>query len=182
MIHSPFLTSLFIWVGIAFCIIQSAMFSGLNLAIFSVSKLRLWLCENSGARRAGRNIWKKLRIIESNRAARAMCGTLLENYIFHISPMYEFLHSQGWRSKRPGEIAMPSACLACGRIPTSPYPRSSGATLPSTCFSPCCRIPSSLALERLPFRHSSSRSSVRLFPKLIFRDMPSAWRHGSHLC
>ena len=54
-----------------------------------------WLCENSGARRAGRNIWKKLRIIESNRAARAMCGTLVENYIFYISPMYEFLHSQG---------------------------------------------------------------------------------------
>jgi len=41
MIHSPFATSLFIWVGIAFCIIQSAIFSGLNLAIFSVSKLRL---------------------------------------------------------------------------------------------------------------------------------------------
>ena len=36
-----------------------------------------------------------MRIIESNRAARAMCGTLLENYIFYISPMYEFLHSQG---------------------------------------------------------------------------------------
>jgi hypothetical protein len=41
MIHSPFVTSLSIWVGIAFCIIQSAIFSGLNLAIFSVSKLRL---------------------------------------------------------------------------------------------------------------------------------------------
>jgi CBS domain containing-hemolysin-like protein len=41
MIHSPFVTSLFIWIGIAFCIIQSAIFSGLNLAIFSVSKLRL---------------------------------------------------------------------------------------------------------------------------------------------
>src|SRR5437660_12374480 len=41
MIHSPFVTSLFIWVGIAFCIIQSAILSGLNLAIFSVSKLRL---------------------------------------------------------------------------------------------------------------------------------------------
>ncbi len=41
MIHSPFVTSLFIWVGIAFCIIQSAIFSGLNLAIFSISKLRL---------------------------------------------------------------------------------------------------------------------------------------------
>jgi metal transporter CNNM len=41
MIHSPFVTSLFIWIAIAFCIIQSAIFSGLNLAIFSVSKLRL---------------------------------------------------------------------------------------------------------------------------------------------
>ncbi len=41
MIHSPFVTSIFIWVGIAFCIIQSAIFSGLNLAIFSISKLRL---------------------------------------------------------------------------------------------------------------------------------------------
>jgi hypothetical protein len=54
-----------------------------------------WLCENSSARRAGRNISKKLRIMESNDAARAMFDTLLENCIFYISPMYEFLHSQG---------------------------------------------------------------------------------------
>ena len=32
---------LFIWIGIIVCISQSAMFSGLNLAFFSVSKLRL---------------------------------------------------------------------------------------------------------------------------------------------
>ena len=30
-----------IWIGIIFCVSQSAMFSGLNLAFFSVSKLRL---------------------------------------------------------------------------------------------------------------------------------------------
>ena len=30
-----------IWIGILFCISQSAMFSGLNLAFFSISKLRL---------------------------------------------------------------------------------------------------------------------------------------------
>jgi CBS domain containing-hemolysin-like protein len=29
------------WIGIAFCIAQSAFFAGLNLAIFSVSRLRL---------------------------------------------------------------------------------------------------------------------------------------------
>ena len=32
---------LFIWLGILFCISQSAMFSGLNLAFFSISRLRL---------------------------------------------------------------------------------------------------------------------------------------------
>jgi metal transporter CNNM len=32
-----------IWIGIALCIAQSAMFSGLNLAVFSVSRLRLEL-------------------------------------------------------------------------------------------------------------------------------------------
>jgi metal transporter CNNM len=31
----------FTWIGILFCISQSAMFSGLNLAFFSISKLRL---------------------------------------------------------------------------------------------------------------------------------------------
>ncbi len=33
--------SLFIWLGIAFCLSQSAMFSGLNLGFFSVGRLRL---------------------------------------------------------------------------------------------------------------------------------------------
>ena len=30
-----------IWIGIIFCVSQSAMFSGLNLAFFSLSRLRL---------------------------------------------------------------------------------------------------------------------------------------------
>src|SRR5207249_1875519 len=60
-----------------------------------MSALGSWLCENSSARRARRNISKKLRIMESNDAARAMFDVLLENCIFYISPMYEFLHSQG---------------------------------------------------------------------------------------
>src|ERR1700722_8836859 len=33
--------NVFVWLGIALCIMQSAIFSGLNLAIFSISKLRL---------------------------------------------------------------------------------------------------------------------------------------------
>ncbi len=35
------LANVLVWIGIALCITQSAIFSGLNLAIFSISKLRL---------------------------------------------------------------------------------------------------------------------------------------------
>ena len=52
------------------------------------------------------DISKKLRIMESNDAARAMFGTLLENCIFYISPMYEFLHSQGQERTSPVHLAM----------------------------------------------------------------------------
>src|SRR6202162_3306046 len=41
MTHSQSLSNVSIWIGIACCITQSAIFSGLNLAIFSISKLRL---------------------------------------------------------------------------------------------------------------------------------------------
>lgn len=37
-----------IWIGIVFCISQSAMFSGLNLAFFSVSRLRLEVEKTQG--------------------------------------------------------------------------------------------------------------------------------------
>ncbi len=35
------LTEIITWIGIAFCVSQSAMFSGMNLALFSISRLRL---------------------------------------------------------------------------------------------------------------------------------------------
>jgi metal transporter CNNM len=41
MTYSTSLAQSLTWTGIALCITQSAIFSGLNLAIFSVSKLRL---------------------------------------------------------------------------------------------------------------------------------------------
>ncbi len=40
------------WIGIALCIAQSAMFSGLNLAVFSISRLRLELEVAGGSREA----------------------------------------------------------------------------------------------------------------------------------
>src|SRR5271166_5520264 len=40
MIQPPY-ANITLWIGIGFCIAQTGIFSGLNLAIFSVSKLRL---------------------------------------------------------------------------------------------------------------------------------------------
>ena len=37
-----------IWISIAICVVQCAVFSGLNLAIFSVSKLRLEVAAAAG--------------------------------------------------------------------------------------------------------------------------------------
>ena len=37
----PSYVSVALWIAIAFCIAQAGVFSGLNLAIFSVSRLRL---------------------------------------------------------------------------------------------------------------------------------------------
>ncbi|SRR6266566_137518 len=52
MNHLPLLSNVFVWSGIAFCISQSAIFSGLNLAIFSISKLRLEVEAAGGNRHA----------------------------------------------------------------------------------------------------------------------------------
>jgi metal transporter CNNM len=43
-----------IWLGICLCITQSAIFSGLNLAVFSVSKLRLEVLASTGNREAAK--------------------------------------------------------------------------------------------------------------------------------
>lgn len=40
------------WIGIAFCISQSALFSGLNLALFSITRLRLEIEASTGNRNA----------------------------------------------------------------------------------------------------------------------------------
>jgi CBS domain containing-hemolysin-like protein len=52
MSHSPLLTNVLVWIGIAICITQSAFFSDLNLAIFSISKLRLEVQASVGNRDA----------------------------------------------------------------------------------------------------------------------------------
>jgi len=47
-------TTLTVWVGICFCISQSAMFSGLNLAFFSLTRLRLEVEVSAGNQSARR--------------------------------------------------------------------------------------------------------------------------------
>lgn len=44
--------NIFTWIGIIFCVSQSAMFSGLNLAFFSISRLRLEIEVSTGNRSA----------------------------------------------------------------------------------------------------------------------------------
>ncbi len=46
--------TLFVWLGIVFCISQSAMLSGLNLALFTVSKLELEIAIAQGDKHARR--------------------------------------------------------------------------------------------------------------------------------
>jgi metal transporter CNNM len=51
---TTFLMSLFTWIGILFCISQSALFSGMNLALFSISRLRLEVEAELGDRDASK--------------------------------------------------------------------------------------------------------------------------------
>jgi metal transporter CNNM len=41
MLLDPWQTEAVTWLGIALCVVQTGMFSGLNLAVFSISRLRL---------------------------------------------------------------------------------------------------------------------------------------------
>jgi hypothetical protein len=54
-----------------------------------------WPCKNSSALRGRRSISEELRIMKLNHPAQIRRDTVLENCIFYISLMYEFLHSQG---------------------------------------------------------------------------------------
>ena len=46
--------SIWIWLGIIVCVVQSALFAGLNLAVFSLSQLRLQLEADGGNADAAR--------------------------------------------------------------------------------------------------------------------------------
>jgi len=59
-----------VWVGIAFCLSQSAIFSGLNLALFSISKLRLEIESSLNNQRA-------IRILNLRKESNFLLTTIL---------------------------------------------------------------------------------------------------------
>ena len=59
-----------IWTGIAFCITQSAMFSGLNLAFFSVPRLRLEI-------EAANENWAAQTVLKMRRDSNFLLATIL---------------------------------------------------------------------------------------------------------
>lgn len=70
MTHRAFSSEVSIWIGIALCVSQSGMFSGLNLAIFSVSRLRLEVQAANGGRAAAA-------LLELRRDANLTLSTIL---------------------------------------------------------------------------------------------------------
>jgi len=62
--------NLLIWLGIGFCVTQSAMFSGLNLAFFSISKLRLEI-------EASKNNKNALKVLSLRRDSNFLLTTIL---------------------------------------------------------------------------------------------------------
>jgi CBS domain containing-hemolysin-like protein len=58
------------WIGILFCITQSAMFSGMNLALFSIGRLRLEAEASLGNREA-------LQILDLRRDSNFLLTTIL---------------------------------------------------------------------------------------------------------
>jgi len=64
------MTELFTWIGIVFCVSQSAMFSGLNLAVFSLNRLNLEV-EVEGGNKAA------MRVLRLRRDSNFVLTTIL---------------------------------------------------------------------------------------------------------
>jgi len=84
-----------IWLGIAVCLIQSAIFSGLNLAVFSLSRLRLESAAQAGDVRAGRVIalrrdanFTLVTIIGGNVAVNVLLTLLSESILAGVAAFF----------------------------------------------------------------------------------------------
>src|SRR5277367_1815247 len=62
--------SIWIWLAIIVCVVQSALFSGLNLAVFSLSQLRLQLEADGGDADA-------MRVLELRKNSNQVLATII---------------------------------------------------------------------------------------------------------
>ncbi|MEX1336099.1 MAG: DUF21 domain-containing protein [Candidatus Limnocylindrales bacterium] len=83
------LDDLLIWFGVLFCLSQSAMFSGLNLAFFSLSRLQLEIMAGDGDKRAARVLamrkdasWLLATILWGNVAINVLLTLLVGSVLF----------------------------------------------------------------------------------------------------
>jgi hypothetical protein len=70
MLHASLQANIVIWVSIVLCVAQSALFSGLNLAVFSVGRLRLEVEATDGNRNA-------IRLLGLRRDSNLILATIL---------------------------------------------------------------------------------------------------------
>ena len=73
-----------IWLGITFCVSQSAMFSGLNLAVFSLDRLNLEVDVQSGSKAAERIL--KLCQYFAFRGDEKLCGNVGIELLLSLLP------------------------------------------------------------------------------------------------
>jgi metal transporter CNNM len=73
---------IWLWIGIAFCIVHSGLFAGLNLAIFSLSPLRLQLEVDGGNADAARVL--ELRKISNQILSTIIWGNVSINVLLTL--------------------------------------------------------------------------------------------------
>ena len=109
------------WLGIIFCLTQSAMFSGLNLAFFSLSRLQLEVEAERGDKRAAKML--KLRQDSNFLLATILWGNVSINVLLTMlsdsvmAGVFAFLFSTiaitFWGNHSPGLFfkARPEGCV-----------------------------------------------------------------------
>src|SRR5260221_3769471 len=78
----PSITAFWTWLGIIACVTQSALFAGLNLAIFSLSQLRLQLEADGGNADAARVL--DLRKYSNSLLATVIWGNVSSNVLLTL--------------------------------------------------------------------------------------------------
>jgi CBS domain containing-hemolysin-like protein len=99
------------WLGIAFCLSQSAMFSGLNLAFFSMSRLRLEIEQANGNVGAGRILALRR---DSNFLLTLLADSVMTGVVASRSPR----SSSPWAARSRPRLISPAMRSAWG--PGSP--------------------------------------------------------------